>query len=78
MKALVFHEPELMEVTDSDQPGIRSRRDPGSRASGVCGTDRRILKGTKTIHAPRVIGHQFAGVVHQVREGSQPGRQASG
>ncbi len=70
MKALVFHEPELMEVTELPirpiGPGeIRVR----VLFAGVCGTDRRIFKGTKTVHGPRVIGHEFAGVVDEVGEG---------
>jgi L-iditol 2-dehydrogenase len=37
--------------------------------AGVCGTDRRIFKGTKTVVGPRVIGHEFAGVVDEVGGG---------
>lgn len=70
MKALVFHEPGWMEIAERPigQPGpgeIRVR----VLYAGVCGTDRRIFKGTKTVVGPRVIGHEFAGVVDEVGEG---------
>lgn len=36
------------------------------KAAGICGTDLSILKGTYQIPVPRVLGHEFSGVVFEV------------
>jgi L-iditol 2-dehydrogenase len=41
----------------------------GVRYAGICGTDLRIYNGTKVIHGPRVIGHEFVGRVIEVAPG---------
>jgi L-iditol 2-dehydrogenase len=70
VKALVFHEPGRLEVADVEErsPGIGELRVRVTFA-GVCGTDRRILAGTKAVHGPRIIGHEFAGIVDVVGPG---------
>jgi L-iditol 2-dehydrogenase len=72
VKALVFHAPREMAVSDlplvGPGPGeIRVR----VQYAGVCGTDRRIFMGTKSVRGPRVIGHEFAGIVDEVGAGVQ-------
>jgi L-iditol 2-dehydrogenase len=81
VKALVFHEPKVMEVADLPL----KRTGPGEIRvrvlyAGVCGTDRRIFMGTKTVHGPRVIGHEFAGIVDEVGDGVtawEPGQRVA-
>ncbi len=36
------------------------------KAVGICGTDLSILKGTYQIPVPRILGHEFAGVVSEI------------
>ena len=70
MKALVFHEPGRMEIEDIDR-AVPSRGEVRIRVTyaGVCGTDRRIFAGTKSVRGPRVIGHEFAGIIDEVGAG---------
>ncbi len=70
MKALVFHEPGRMQVEELGR-AVPSRGEVRVRVAyaGVCGTDRRIFAGTKSVRGPRVIGHEFAGVIDEIGEG---------
>ncbi|HUY00529.1 MAG TPA: alcohol dehydrogenase catalytic domain-containing protein [Candidatus Deferrimicrobium sp.] len=36
------------------------------KAVGICGTDLSILKGTYQIPVPRILGHEFSGVVSEI------------
>jgi L-iditol 2-dehydrogenase len=67
MKALVFRAPLDMAV---EHIGIRKTRRGEVRVrvtyAGVCGTDVRIYRGTKKVDGPRVIGHEFIGVVDEI------------
>ena len=69
MKAAVFLSPSHIELQEVKRPKIG----PGEvlikvKAAGICGTDARILKGSKKIPAPRIIGHEFAGEIQEVGE----------
>jgi L-iditol 2-dehydrogenase len=68
MKAIVYHGPKDIRVEAIDVPScgdgqIRARVD----ACAVCGTDlKAYLHGNPRIKAPRVMGHEFTGVVETV------------
>ena len=67
MKAAVFLAPAQMELQDVAVPGIGPREVlVRVRAAGICGTDVRIFQGAKKISAPRILGHEFAGVIEDV------------
>lgn len=34
--------------------------------AGICGTDVRIFNGTKVIDSPRILGHEFSGIIKEV------------
>ena len=40
------------------------------KAAGICGTDLSILKGTYKIQVPRILGHEFTGVISESRHAS--------
>ncbi|MGB9859444.1 MAG: alcohol dehydrogenase catalytic domain-containing protein [Moorellaceae bacterium] len=70
MQALCFLGPGKMELIEVERPKIG----PGEilvevKYAGVCGTDVRIYQGTKIIKSPRIIGHEFAGMVAEVGPG---------
>jgi len=67
MKAVVFTEPGMFEVTTVPDPT------PGPRealvrvaAAGICGTDLHVLEGAFTAKLPVIPGHEFAGTVVEV------------
>ncbi len=67
MKALVFHEPGDLRVERTNVPEINENEALVKVIyAGVCGTDNRIYKGTKKIHGPVIIGHEFSGVIARV------------
>ena len=56
------------QIVELDPPG------PGEvlvrlAASGICGTDRRVIDGTRHFALPGVIGHEGSGVVEEVGPG---------
>src|SRR4051794_15018126 len=64
LKAVVFPEPQRIEITSFPDPS------PGPRdvvvevaACGICGTDLHILEGGFAASLPIVPGHEFAGQV---------------
>lgn len=72
MKAAVLHGPDDLRVEEVPTP----RAGPGEvvvrvRANGICGTDLRVVGGTKTrgVVLPRIIGHELAGEVAEVGAG---------
>lgn len=72
MRALVFHGPQDIRLTDVAQAPLA----PGElrvRVSyaGICGTDLRIFRGTKRVAGPRIIGHEFAGTICEVGRGAE-------
>lgn len=70
MKALVFSGPKDMAISDLPIPQItKGEVLVEVKFAGVCGTDIRILNGTKSIKAPRITGHEFSGKVMALGEG---------
>ena len=66
MKALVFHEPNDIRLTDVDVPPLRTgEMRIRIQYSGICGTDLRIYRGVKAVSGPRIIGHEFFGAVSE-------------
>ncbi len=70
MKAAVFHGPQDLRLEEIDLPVAGpSEVIVRVRAAGICGTDVRIMKGTKKVKTPIVIGHELAGEVSEVGKG---------
>ncbi|WP_084544078.1 alcohol dehydrogenase catalytic domain-containing protein [Paenisporosarcina indica] len=67
MRALTFYAPKDLKVVEVPIPVI-NEDELLVRVSyaGVCGTDNRIYQGTKIIEGPRIIGHEFSGVIEKV------------
>jgi L-iditol 2-dehydrogenase len=72
MRALYFYGPKDLKVQEVPIPVI-NQDELLVRVSfaGVCGTDNRIYQGTKKIAGPRIIGHEFSGVITEVGENVQ-------
>jgi L-iditol 2-dehydrogenase len=72
MRALYFYGPKDLKVQEVPIPVI-NQDELLVRVSfaGVCGTDNRIYQGTKKIVGPRIIGHEFSGVITEVGENVQ-------
>lgn len=67
MRALIFYGPKHLIVEDVPIPIINHHEILIKvKYAGVCGTDNRIYQGTKIIEGPRIIGHEFAGVIEKV------------
>lgn len=69
MRAVVLRKPGEFSCEDIPRPVIG----PGEilvkmEKAAICGTDMRILDGTKTknVHYPSVIGHEFAGTIEEI------------
>ncbi|QGP93692.1 Erythritol/L-threitol dehydrogenase [Neomoorella glycerini] len=72
MLAAVLHGPNDLRVEHVNDPIIGAGELLVKvEACAICGTDLRIVKGTKTrgVHYPSIIGHEFAGTVVDVGEG---------
>lgn len=66
MKAAILYKPDEIRVDEVEVPSINADEILVKvKACGICGTDTRIYRGTKTkgIHYPSVIGHEISGVV---------------
>jgi L-iditol 2-dehydrogenase len=75
--AVVLAAPERLEVADQPEP----RAAPGEAlvriaTSGICGTDLSIYKGKIPVGYPRVLGHEFIGMVEDVDGPAPPGVKA--
>jgi len=73
MRAIVktVWEPEAIEIKEVDKPSISADEVLIKvHASGICGTDLEIYKATSPIpiQLPRILGHEFSGVVAEVGE----------
>jgi L-gulonate 5-dehydrogenase len=72
MKAIKVTEPYKVEIVEIEKPEIKN---PGEvlvkiKAGGICGSDLGIYKGINSLATlPRIIGHEFAGVVEEIGEG---------
>ena len=69
MKAVILNGPNNFDVTELPKPEIGD----GDillemKKAAICGTDMRILAGTKTkgVRYPSVIGHEMCGVIAEV------------
>jgi threonine dehydrogenase-like Zn-dependent dehydrogenase len=73
MKALVYAAPSRVEVRDVPEPQPRDHAAKvRMRYCGVCGTDIAIHAGKHPrAKAPLVIGHEFVGVIEEVRGGTR-------
>ncbi len=71
MKAIKVTKPFEVEVTEVDKPKIVNSDDVLIRitSGGICGSDMQIYNGTNSLATyPRVIGHEFGGVIEQTGE----------
>ncbi len=67
MLAAVFDGKNIVLKEDFDIPKIKDTEILIKvKAVGICGTDLSILKGTYQIPAPRILGHEFSGVVSEI------------
>ena len=72
MRAAMFHEPGDLRVIDVDEPTVG----PGElklrmHATATCGTDAKIFKhGHHRLEPPQIIGHELAGEVVEIGEGT--------
>jgi L-gulonate 5-dehydrogenase len=72
MKAIKVVEPFKLEIVEIEKPQIKNSDDVlvKIKAGGICGSDLGIYKGTNSLATyPRIIGHEFAGVVEAIGEG---------
>ena len=72
MQAVVCREPGKMAIEDRPEP-IRGEGEVmvGVRRIGICGTDFHIYEGKHPyLQYPRIVGHEFSGVVIEAPEGS--------
>lgn len=67
MKALVFHHPGKVEVTDVDDPRIEHPEDVIVRvtATAICGSDLHIYNGFLPQVKDMILGHEFMGVIEE-------------
>jgi len=72
LKAIKVVEPFKLEIVEVEKPRIKNSGEVLVRiaAGGICGSDLGIYKGTNALATyPRIIGHEFAGVVEAIGEG---------
>jgi threonine dehydrogenase-like Zn-dependent dehydrogenase len=71
MKAYRFHGPGDMRMDQVPIPkaGFGEAIVRVSMAS-MCGTDLHILKGEYPVKAPKTLGHEFVGVIHELGQGT--------
>lgn len=72
MKAIKVIEPYKVEIVEIPKPEITKEDDVIIRVTsgGVCGSDIQIWNGTNSLATyPRIIGHEFGGIVEEVGKG---------
>jgi L-iditol 2-dehydrogenase len=71
MKAAFLHGPRDLRLERSVPPPTASAQEVLVRVgvAGLCGTDHRIFTGDRAVAYPRVMGHEFVGLVEAVGEG---------
>ncbi|ONI38247.1 hypothetical protein AN639_08110 [Candidatus Epulonipiscium fishelsonii] len=72
MKAIKVVKPFQIEIVDVPKPTITSDNDVIIKitSGGICGSDVQIYNGTNSLATyPRVIGHEFGGIVEAVGDG---------
>lgn len=66
MKAAVFLGKKSIEIQDRKIPSINNDEILIKvAAAGICGTDVKIYNGEKKVETPKIIGHEFSGVVFE-------------
>jgi L-iditol 2-dehydrogenase len=72
MRALYFYGPRDLRIQEVPIPVINQDELLVKVSfAGVCGTDNRIYQGTKKITGPRIIGHEFSGVISEIGKNVQ-------
>src|SRR2546425_11798321 len=70
MKATFLHGPRDLRVQPAPEPQAGADEVVVRVvAAGLCGTDYRIWTGFRTVSYPRIMGHEFVGVVEAVGPG---------
>src|SRR4051794_17647870 len=71
MKAAFLHGPRDLRVERSVPAPTASAQEVLVRVgvAGLCGTDHTIFTGDRAVTYPRVMGHEFVGLVEAVGEG---------
>ena len=70
MKAAILHGPRDLRVESAATPAAGAGEAlVRVTAAGLCGTDYRIWAGDRTVAYPRIMGHEFAGVIDAVGSG---------
>jgi len=73
MKALVYEGPKKVRLKDIPKPNIGEDEVLVKvKYAGICATDIRIYKGEKEVPYPRVLGHEFAGIIEEVGRNVSP------
>ncbi len=69
MKAVVVKKPFEIEIQEVENPVITAGNEIIIKvvSGGICGSDMGIYNGTNSLATyPRIIGHEFAGIVHEI------------
>jgi len=69
MKAVVVKKPFEIEIMEVENPVISAGNEIIIKviSGGICGSDMGIYNGTNSLATyPRIIGHEFAGIVHEI------------
>ncbi len=72
MKAVIIPQPHMLEIADLPKPVLEADDDVIIRitSAGICGSDIGIYLGTNSLATyPRLIGHEFGGIVEAVGAG---------
>lgn len=76
MKSVVIESPNILNIIEKDIPEVK----PGEvrvkvKLGGICGSDAHIYRGHNPFAKyPRVIGHEFFGIIDSIGEGVDPKR----
>ncbi len=67
MLAAVYDGNQIALREDIDVPKVKDNEILiKTKAVGICGTDLSILKGTYKIPVPRILGHEFSGIISEI------------
>ena len=67
MKAAVLYEPKYLKIEEVERPSV-GKDDVliQVKKAGICGTDVSVFKGEYPVELPRILGHEYSGVIAQV------------